>query len=453
MLLQNQLVKAVIEFWKFVRNNAETLLACLILLFLPTQLGRHFWPWFAFVRGARIDYLSPTLYFTDVLILGLFLSWGSRESKDSWQRVANKKIHPLLLLTLLLLLFSIFFAHIQILGILSLLKLFELLFFGWYMGRFVLKNKQLTILMLSLGIIFESSLVIAQWFHQGSLNGIFYFFGERMYSGTTPGVANASIGGQLVLRPYGTFPHPNVLAGYLVIVMTLVLAISYRLSAVRKTMVIGCLILGSIALGLTLSRVAIVLWGSVLLFLFIRKLKPLVMKKQLFIFSFVVGGFLLFIACLMIPFVFQRFALSSADESVVQRLALAGNAVAMMKEHSLVGVGLNNFLVMLPEYQSKASTVLTIQPVHNIFLLIGAENGLALVLLSLTFAVYVLRKLIKDFQQEKGKGRAFVLFLILAWIEILILGMFDHYFLTIQQGQLLLALAVGIIIAINKALN
>src|SRR5258708_5260679 len=74
-----------------------------------------------------------------------------------------------------------------------------------------------------IGIIGESILAIAQFFNQGSLNGVLYFLGERTFTATTSGIANASVSGELILRPYGTFPHPNVLAGYLLISLTLLL--------------------------------------------------------------------------------------------------------------------------------------------------------------------------------------------------------------------------------------
>ncbi|MEK9176076.1 MAG: hypothetical protein AAB520_01390, partial [Patescibacteria group bacterium] len=54
-------------------DNLDKLIFYLLLLFLPTQLGLHLWPDFSFVHGIRIDYLSPTIYFTDFLIVILFL--------------------------------------------------------------------------------------------------------------------------------------------------------------------------------------------------------------------------------------------------------------------------------------------------------------------------------------------------------------------------------------------
>ncbi len=43
------------------------------LLFLaPFQTGLHFWPPFAYSFGLRHDYLSPTLFLTDLPLLALF---------------------------------------------------------------------------------------------------------------------------------------------------------------------------------------------------------------------------------------------------------------------------------------------------------------------------------------------------------------------------------------------
>src|SRR4051812_29891213 len=69
-LPQNQSVKAGSARSLLSRgHNFSSLLYFLLLLLLPTQLGKHFWPPFAFVHGLRIDYLSPTVYLTDLLLL------------------------------------------------------------------------------------------------------------------------------------------------------------------------------------------------------------------------------------------------------------------------------------------------------------------------------------------------------------------------------------------------
>src|SRR5260221_12343343 len=50
-------------------QSSQNKLFFLILLLLPTQFGRHFWPSFSFVLGQRVDYLTPILYLTDILIV------------------------------------------------------------------------------------------------------------------------------------------------------------------------------------------------------------------------------------------------------------------------------------------------------------------------------------------------------------------------------------------------
>ena len=50
------------------------LLIWLIVFFLPSQLGLHFWPSFSRAAGIRLDYLSPTLYFVDLLLLVFVIS-------------------------------------------------------------------------------------------------------------------------------------------------------------------------------------------------------------------------------------------------------------------------------------------------------------------------------------------------------------------------------------------
>src|ERR1035437_10261792 len=75
-LFQNLLEREKTGSWLLSqRINLSAIFFYLLVLFLPTQLGKHFWPNFSYVYGIRIDYLSPTLYFTDLLVIGLILFW------------------------------------------------------------------------------------------------------------------------------------------------------------------------------------------------------------------------------------------------------------------------------------------------------------------------------------------------------------------------------------------
>ncbi len=246
------------------RNRKEGYLLpfLLLVLFLPTQLGKHFWPPFSFLLGFRIDYLSPTLYFTDILALlfGIAALWdGTNRQLILGFLYRHRRVLVLVLLSLFL---SSVFSRSPLLGLYGDLKVIEFLLVGLLIAR-VVKRKRLTpvvsTLMVSAGG--ESLLAIGQYLHQGSIGGALYLLGERQFTGQTPGIANAVIDGHLVLRPYGTLPHPNVLAGFLLVV--LILSVWYLRSAsarLSKTLSFLFLLIGSAALFLTLSRTAIMLY-------------------------------------------------------------------------------------------------------------------------------------------------------------------------------------------------
>ena len=198
-----------------MQSRLEQILFYALLLFLPTQLGKHFWPDFSLVSGIRIDYLSPTLYFTDILLLLLFLTvFVTHEKKFVFDLPSRTTI--LVLGGFLFLLTNIIFSLNPLNGLYALLKLAEMVFFGWYISRTTQTTRQVMVIFISLsfGVLGEAVLAFAQFLNHGSIGGPLYLLGERLFSAQTPGIANASINGELILRPYGTFSHPNVLAGF-----------------------------------------------------------------------------------------------------------------------------------------------------------------------------------------------------------------------------------------------
>lgn len=313
---------------------------------------------------------------------------------------------------------GIFLSHSPLAGFYSFLKLLEFSFLGFYIAKNI-KTSSFVVFPLAVGLVFECILSISQYLSQGSLGGAFYFFGERMFSAQTPGIANASLGGALFLRPYGTFSHPNVLAGFLLISMTLLLY--GRLYGYLKILLLS---LGTFVLFLTMSRVAIVCWIILLFFYLAQKSWKV----------FLIVGFVLFFVFFISPIHLRFEGISFINEAVSDRIILAKVAVEMIKVHLLIGVGLNNFLIELPYFEKQIAAPFLIQPVHNIFLLIFAEAGA----IGLGFFVWFLAKTYKRVILSR---KIIFIFLLL---ELLILGSFDHYFLTLQQGQMMMALIFGL---------
>lgn len=413
-------MKDVTERLLLNRVKAEEAIFLLFLVFLPTQLGKHFWPSFSFVSGLRIDYLSPTLYATDILIILLFIS-------SFWNKsiVFPKSLWKILIATTFLLALFIrgFFSSSPLLALYGAIKLIEFFFLAFYVSQKKLSQgtyKKIAIIFF-ITILFESLLSIFQYTHQGSIGGLLYFFGERAYTGTTPGIANASIFGQLVLRPYGTFSHPNVLAGFLVVGMEIIGIICFQ--KIKKVQKLGltCFAFGTLALFFTLSRTGILVWLGFVMVLVYRERKKLI---GTFLIPIIVGLFLLF------PFAAERFlVMDTHDESLVLRKELLESAFLMSHGHFFFGVGMYNFLPQLPSYLASPITPYRLQPVHNIFLYVFSETGIFGFLCFLAVLAYPLKK-----------RNSFVAIL----VSILVIGFFDHYFVTIQQGQLLFSFILGL---------
>lgn len=125
--------------------------------------------------------------------------------------------------------------------------------------------------------------------------------------------------------------------------------------------------------------------------------------------------------------------ISWTDESIVQRESLIQSSIAMIKDNPVFGVGLNNFLINLPSSE-------IIQPVHNIFLLVASETGVFVLGFFIWFLIKIYRR-INDKGLRIKKNPSFIIYPL---SFILILGMFDHYFLTLQQGQLLFSFVLGL---------
>ena len=433
-------------------QKVERFLFYCFILFLPTQLGKHFWPDFSFVSGIRIDYLSPIIYFTDVLFVLLFAVFLLRKRRSftilnfKTQIVKLKrksKMYFFVCFALLFLVCNTFFSNNPLLSFYGLLKLCECSFLVIYLVKTIHKRVHLQWIsfLFAVSALFESTLAIAQYVNQGSLNSFFYYFGERTFTGTTPGIANADIGGTLVLRPYATFPHPNVLAGYLLVSIILVWSFVLK-SNQRWVQLFGVvsLIISSIALLLTFGRVAILLWLFLVLFIVGRnifKMAKTFRIRVFFVFLLAMGLIILSTSPLVHEISLRFLQTSLSDESVTERTELLSASLKMMQAHPFIGVGLDNFIPALAPLQKPMPLGLYLQPVHNIFVLVLAETGIVGFVLFIWFLVVTVKRIMS---QESGIRNMLSCLLLIIFFT----GSFDHYWLTLQQGQLLFAMILGL---------
>jgi len=399
----------------------------LLLIFLfPTQLAIHFWPNFAFVFGIRVDYLSPTIYLTDLLFISLFVPWIIRKRIKVISDI--KKYKYLLLLLFGLIVFNLFFSSVFYVSFIKWLKIIEFVALGYYVKNredvFSIRNVSTT---LFYSLIFFSFIGVLQFFRGRTLGNILYLLGERSFTIFTPGIALVNLFGDNRLRIYSTFSHPNSFAGFLG--ASLIFLHFNYLKNINIYRFFGLLIILS-AFVLTFSSSAFVGLFFCLVLYFVFKKHILSIK----------GFNLLIILFFLLSFYFSVFSGSILGSKITlpqnfsERLELADVAGKIFSGSWTTGVGLNNFIVSGIFYANTSFGVWLLQPVHNIYLLLITEIG---ILGTLLLYYFISLCFVKNIKTKNTWGILIIFF-------ILTTGLFDHYWFTIQQNMLLLSLFLGI---------
>ncbi|MGA3291664.1 MAG: O-antigen ligase family protein [Candidatus Microgenomates bacterium] len=411
----------MIQSWKRIEKFANLLL----IFLLPSQLALHFWPNFAFVFGIRVDYLAPSVYFTDVLFLVLFTVWVVMSKKIFLDDIYKNKLY--IIVFILVAVVNTAFSTSFYVSLLKWLKITELLGFAYYVykRRDIVDQRDFSVVLFC-SLIFFSLIGIAQFFKGGTLGGILYFLGERSFSISTPGIALVHLGGSNWLRAYSTFPHPNALAGYLVVGVLMLSGFIFDKQNCWKIAGVLIILLAFILTFSLAGLLSICFCG--ILFVFIKKG---ILKKKLAI--YLVSG--LFVFGLAFPVISSALFTKNVSyrQDIAERLELAFVSGKIISGNFWVGTGLNTFIINEVKVVGINGYVWLLQPVHNIYLLTFSEVGIfGIILLFLIFYLFIRRNLSSD-----------RLGLLLAVIFIMTTGLADHYWLTLQQNMFLLVLLAG----------
>ncbi len=401
-----------------VLSASEKVLFFACLLFLPTQLGKHFFTPSSYIFSLPIDYLSFTIYFWDILVGFLFFIFVRRN-------FLTNRFKKLNVLALNIFLFFILTQAVSLAnplnftaGLFRLEQFFIIGLFGIYiLSQDLKENKNLIVTSLSLGLFFEMGLAMFQAAFGKTLG--LWILGERSFSVNTPGIARFDWFGQVFLRAYGTFPHPNVLGAYSLIVLAVIFGFT------KKAYYL--ILPSAILVFLSFSRSAFLIFIIEMLVFF----KDLLVTKYKIALAFIL---------IITPLLLIRFlsAFNFDLISIIRRKELIEVGFRAFITDPLFGVGLNSFINFVSSSNLIAGEVRFLQPVHNIFLLSLAETGL----LGLLGLFGLLGKpFYICFKKRKNKLASALFF---CWVVIFILGSFDHYFLTLAQGQRMLFLVWGL---------
>jgi hypothetical protein len=269
-------------------------------------------------------------------------------------------------------------------------------------------------------------------------------FGEGVLSTTALGVAKVSGSGDVILRAYGSLPHPNVLAGYLLVALLLGLGALLSSHANSRRQSALAIFLGLLGAGLlaTYSRVALAaaLLGSATVIIYAFKQRKALPKQLLLALPVVALA-----AAVMFGALLQRGEFNSPRESGVDnRAAGITFAVDSALRHPL-GVGAGNATVAiaadrsdLPYYQQ--------QPPHLVILVVVLELGW----LGLALILYFVFVTARDFHANHVNGtkeRIAHLTLVIIAGGLLASSLFDHFLWSLPQGLWLAAGFVGIVLS------
>lgn len=401
-------------------TKLEKYLNYLLVFLLPTQLALHFWLPSSFVFGIRVDYLAPTIYLTDILFLSLFMVWVKGGYKRFFEFLNKNRV--CLFLIILLAFVNIVFSTSIIPSIYKWLKIVELVLFYFYLRerKDIFSSKTL-LSVLYYSLIFFSLIGISQFVLGRTLGGPLYLLGERSFNVSTPGIALVDIFGKNYMRTYSTFSHPNSLAGYLGLGLIAILFLFSKKELLKRGLGITVICL---ALFLTFSLSAFIAFVlCVGLYLLLRKK---VINKKLLL--FVPAVFLLI--SLSLPFISSVVLNNNVDlpQNLSQRVYLSSAAGVMISQKFLTGTGLNTFIVNEPKIKFLNNYRWIMQPVHNIFLLVFSEVGVFGLIITYVLLVKLNREAINLDNNIFYIGLVF----------ILITGLTDHYWFTLQQNMLLL---------------
>ena len=306
------------------------------------------------------------------------------------------------------------------------------------------KFERVALTLAALSVV-QSLIGFGQFALQGGLG--LKFLGEPEIGPLVGGASKILAGGGKLLRAYGTFPHPNILAAFLLsglfsfYYLWLKLPPAGQIAGLAKRLAAALGLFAVLAgLALSFSRAAWFVAALLTAVFLIRSFWAAETRKKAAALLFLLAAFVLIVGKTYGFALFHRVQLSSSEPAVVYRLAYNELGAAIVKSKPF-GVGIGNQVIYAVKNELYRKSGMAErwqwQPIHNIYLLMAAEIG---VLGFLAFLLFAWRLLFAAF----ANGGSFFMIPALMLAALLLLGFFDHFLWTLQPGRLMLWLAIGL---------
>lgn len=422
-----------------LKQTIEYLFYFFIFL-LPLQTR---WIWHqGFINGGAWEYGTFSVYGTEILlwiILILFFWYLIKSSKPKAQspKLNSKTLIVFSLFGLILIsTLSILWAPSKYIAFYSSFLLIQAVALWIFIVRFPFDLNKAAWAFVSSGVT-------------QSLLALWQFSTQNVYGSKWLGVASQNpfmLSGESVietglrrfLRAYGTFGHPNILGGFLVIAILLSIFLFFY-SKNRTSQIIGLIftIVNIMGLTLSFSRSAYLAFivSTVLYLAFIFLFSKAHITRAVFFAAMFIAS------ALLLGIIFQsgispRFdgSLRLEKKSLDERGIYLKESIELIKSHPVLGLGKGNFTEAVRREINEEKKPWEYQPVHNIYLLVTSELGIFGIIF---FIVFLFASFIRLYKLPHHLGIAL-------FSAILTIGFFDHYFWDLYSGILLFWLILGV---------
>ncbi len=484
----------------------------LFVFFLPFQTRKVFLTDYSFYTGSFTEYGTVFLYLSDIFFLLAFLSFaifnrnilknGLAEAKIKSGKSAPRRFFvPFLALVGIYFLSSLLHPTYLEIGLFRSFKMAEalllvFLIFCTFRDKRILITSLFTLI---LSASFQSIIAIYQFLYQKSVfisPFLHKLTGETILGPDLPGIAKIGEGSEKMIRAYGTFPHPNLLGGFLLLSLfiSLYLYLEHKrdylsstflrdhksINAFNKRIIpIFWIVLFTsqfIAFFLSFSRSA---WLGLMIAIFILAVLDLFYIKIVSRETILSGlkhkhrELSISLAILLISLLpnislianrtFQDIGgnhARSQSESVLpsnntfsDRAFFNNVSRETISRYPLLGSGPGTSIFQIQPYLSERNRKINLeswqyQPPHVIYMLSTAETGLIGLALLLCLILYPISKAFREIVSRETilSDKIFKSVFLSIFIAFLFIGLFDHYFLTLQQGQLIFWIVLGILL-------
>ncbi len=278
---------------------------------------------------------------------------------------------------------------------------------------------------LALGAFVQLLLVLLQFFSQSSIQGIWYWLGERAVYPWMPDIAQLSLYGRQFMRPYGTFSHPNAMGGFFLVVHFVLQ--SKKIHIFRNEKGVQHLFLSSLRYAAIIASALLVLMSfsrtAIVVFILLHVI--LVWRDPTYRWC----RFCQIVRPIMLFVVGAVFLQGQGDVFTSEkRWYLIKRALEVFSSHLVSGTGWGASVATTAG--SYFQNIPLYQPVHNIYLLWIVETGI----IGMLVVVYFIGR----YRSSLWRGVSVSAPL----LAILLTGLNDHYWLTQPQNIALFAFVI-----------